>query len=836
MKKNCLFILLLSAMFANAQTAEISGIVFNTSQKNTVEFATIAIKNTLDTAKILGAKTNEKGEFIITNVPYGKYVLQASSIGLIMNQSILVDVNQPQKKLGKIAMKLSNKNLKTIQITGEKATIQISSEKKVFNVEKNITSAGGTAEDVLKNTPSVSVDADGSVSLRGKDNVMFLVDGKPSAMFGSDIQTALQSIPSSSIESIEVITNPSSKYDAQGMGGIINIILKKDKKPGFNALINAGIAAPFRLNGGVNFNANIKRLNIFANVNARTARTWEETTNLRDNYGNAFTYSSFTHNNRRPLSGFANIGFDFQVNKQNKISVSQSFFNANMKGNSTNTINNELDYEQLLSRQIRKNLYTGKPLNSTTNLQFNHKFKQTKEELNAEANFSQSRYIRTSEFENTSYDSNLTSVNNYIQRIPIRGGNYNGTLQLDYTKPILKNARIDVGIKSYFIQFKSENKPTRQNAGSQEYAETMLKNHFTFNQQLHAGYVNLANQFGKTNIQLGLRSEYFKYKGIIYQYNAKATNNYISLFPTIFVSKKIQENQDITLNYSRRVNRPNFFQLIPYLDVSNPQDTVQGNPYLKPEFIHSTELGYNYRYGKNNNLIASIYYQYTTNLIQRYRRFNNDGTTYSQNQNLATGQTYGIELIHKHNITPNWDLTSTMNGFINKIDGSNVDSTLKRNGFGGFIKMISNTKLNKTLSFQLVGNAFGRTVISQGAVEPYGNIDFAVKKSFSNNLFSLTLNVNDIFNTIQTRSLYNYFPIYNQDVLRKNQTRSIGLNLQYRLSSKSMRNPDAKTMDTMKKNATKGKSKEKDKEAKSRDENLKKEDGDGEEGNGNNNR
>jgi outer membrane receptor protein involved in Fe transport len=824
-------ILLSTHLFA--QQSKLEGVLLDSKSKSPIDLATITIKNLMDSSKFFGAKSNEKGQFEIENVPYGNYKLQATSLGYLAKEVAVVAVNNAQVSLGKISLVPNSKVLKDVTVSGEKATIQMTGEKKIFNVDKNITSAGGTAEDVLRNTPSVSVDMDGNVSLRGKDNVMFLVDGKPSAMFGSDVQTALQSIPASSIESIEVITNPSSKYDAQGMSGILNIVLKKDKKPGYNALLNAGIGIPYRLNGGINFNANVKKWNFFINANARTSKTWEETTSRRNNYSDDFTFSSFTHNDRRPLSGFMNMGLDYQLNKKDKISFSQSFFNANMRGDSRNTISNEIGFLTLLSRQVRDNEYTGKPLNSTTNLQFNHKFDKPKEELNVEANFSISRYIRESEIENISYDANLNPTDIYIQRIPIRGGNYNGTLQLDYTKPVLKNARIDAGLRSYFIQFESENQPTRQLLGEAEYAEPILKNHFIFNQQLHAAYGNVANQYGATNVQIGLRAEYFLYKGTIYQYNASASNDYLSLFPTIFMNRKLKENQDVTLNYSRRVNRPNFFQLIPYLDVTNPQDTVVGNPNLQPEFIHSVEIAYNYRYGNGNTLIGSVYYQYTTNLIQRYRRFNQDGTTFSQNQNLANGQTYGVELIDKHNITKMWDLTSTFNFFVNRIDGSNLDSTLKRNGYGGFLKLISNTKFTKTLSAQVVGNFFGTTTIAQGEVEPYANIDFAIRKTFKNNLGSISLNVTDVFNTLQTRTVYNFFGAYNQEVLRKNLTRTIGLNFQWRIASKSMRNPDAKTAESMKRNATKGKSK--DKEAKSRDENLKKEDGDSEEG-GNNNR
>lgn len=228
-------------------------------------------------------------------------------------------------------------------------------------------------------------------------------------------------------------------------------------------------------------------------------------------------------------------------------------------------------------------------------------------------------------------------------------------------------------------------------------------------------------------------------------------------------------------------------QLVPYLDVSNPQDTSQGNPTLKPEFIHATELTFTKQYNRNDNFIASAYYQYTENLIQRFRRFNPNGTTYSQNQNLATGITYGVELTNKINLLSWWDATVNVNIFRNKINGANIDANLGRTGYGGFAKLVTNAKLKQGFSVQLTSNYNGKTTVAQGTVKPYSNIDIAVKKIFFKNLITLTANVNDLLNTIQTETQYNLYPYYNQTVLRKNQTRSVGLNVQVRLSSKSQR-------------------------------------------------
>ncbi len=809
-----------------AQQASLTGQVSDATTNEKLEYATITLKSENNPAKILGTKSKETGLFTIENIPYGKYSLSISSIGYESKIFKSYTIDKEFINLNSIQLYSNSKKLKNVTIIGEKASMEIGIDKKTFNVDKNITSAGGTAADILRNVPSVNVDLDGNLSLRGKENVTLLVDGKPSAMFGNDAATALATIPASSIESVEVITNPSSKYEAQGMNGIVNIILKKDRKPGYNGMITLGAGAPFRLNGGLNLNANINKLNLFLNANGRTSRTWEKTTNHRDNYDNDLTYYSYAKNDRRPLSGFMNLGAEYSFDKNNKLTLSQSVFSAAMKGDSKTDIINGENYILQRSRQYRTNQYTGNPLNGTTNIQFKHIFKEPKEDINIDLSFSKSRYIRVSEYQTSLFDSNDVFMNSFNQKNPIRGGNWNATFVVDYTKPLGKKARIDIGERSYFIQFKSENQPTIQYLNQSEITETLLKNHFIFNQQVHGIYANYANQFNKTGIQLGLRGEYFAYQGTVYQYNASAKDNYFNLFPTLFVSQKLTKTQDVNFNYSRRVNRPNFYQLIPFIDVNNPQDTSMGNPNLRPEFINSTEITYSNQYGKGNNFMGSVYYQYTENLIQRYRRFNDNGTTFSQNRNLATGQTYGLELTNKMNILPWWDATVNINVFRNKINGANVDASLTRTGYGGFGKLNTNIKFTKDFSGQLTGNYFATTVISQGEVKPYGNIDIALKKSFLKNLITLTVSGNDILNTIQTNTVYNLYPYYNQSVVRKNQTRSIGLNLQLKIANKSQRN----SSEAPKKQQIK---KEKEKEAKNRDENLKKEDGGGDENGGN---
>jgi hypothetical protein len=387
------FLFLSFASLLSAQNATLNGKLVDETTKEAIEYATITVKADNQDSKVLGGKSTQNGQFSIKNIPYGNYTITISSIGYEPETYKKYVLNQPEINLGTIALNSKNKSLKGVKIVGEKASMEIGIDKKTFNVDKNITSAGGTAADILRNVPSVNVDMDGNLSVRGKENVTLLVDGKPSAMFGNDAATALATLPASSIESVEVITNPSSKYEAQGMNGIVNIILKKDRKPGYNGMFTVGLATPFRFNTGINFNANINKFNIFMNANGRTSRVWEETTNDRDNYDNDETFSSFTRNDRRPLSGFMNAGLEYTLDKNNKFTFSQSIFRAAMEGDSkTNIITGE-NYLTQLARTFRANQYTGNPLNGTTNLQYKHTFKNPKEDINFDISFSKSQYI-----------------------------------------------------------------------------------------------------------------------------------------------------------------------------------------------------------------------------------------------------------------------------------------------------------------------------------------------------------------------------------------------------------------------------------------------------------
>jgi iron complex outermembrane recepter protein len=822
MKLNLLF---LAIFFLNYNTltaqnsTNITGLVHNSVNRE-LSFANVfLVKND---SMWYNTVTNKSGNYTLSNVIPGNYFLQIKLIGYTSYNKEIVITNK-NIEVPKIILNKSADAIKEVIVTAAKPVSKFNTEKKVYNVGQDITATGGTAADVLKNVPSLQVDPiEGNVSIRGNDNITLLIDGKPSVIFGNDIAEAMRSIPASSIESVEVITNPGAQFDAQGKGGVLNIVLKKERKAGYNGNIGINTGWPYRLNLNLGLNANIKKWNVFMNANGRTARNIIFETSTRNNLINNTSNVNINENHRRPQSGFINFGADYTINKFNKISISQSLFGANMLGNISSDIDG-FNNNVLTNTTFRDNIYTGNPRNGTTALNYIKTFVKKGQELRADVSIGISQYKRISDFNTDSLDGNNNIIiQNLLQSIPVKGGNNNVTASTDFTTSINNKTKIDVGLKTIQFNFRSENFPTITRQGQPEQFDIALKNKFNFNQQTYAAYTNFKQQYDVWGYQLGLRAEHFAYDGFVYQYNLPTKAQFNNLFPSAYVSYKLKNNSEISMNYTRRTNRPNFFQLIPYIDITNPLDTSIGNQNLKPEFINAIEAGYSKTFNTKNSFLTTVYYQLNNNLIQRYKRFNNNGTTFSQPRNLNSGETFGAEASMKYFINKNWEANVNGNLFYNLINGSEIDASINRQGWAGFAKFITNYKLLKKYDLQLSGNYNSKTPIAQGYIDPYYNIDAAIKTSFlKGNALTVTLSANDIFNTVQQTTFYDVPNVFEQSVYRKQQTRQIVIGVQFRFLSKSSNPNEAKQ------NKPLPSKKPETKDAKNRDENLKK-DGDGE--------
>lgn len=790
-----IFLLIISFYFiqdSQAQNGSIKGSVVR-GKSVAVSYATVTVLNA-DSSVVNGAVTDDKGGFEITDLNYGQYILRISGLGV--KTKAIGDVNitaeNPTKRMGKITVSATSQMLKEVEVSGARPMMEMGIDKKIFNVDKNITTVGGSASDVLQNVPSVSVDVDGEVSLRGKNNVTILIDGKPATLLGGDEATALQSLPASSIDQVEVITNPSAKYDATGMTGIINIITKREKKFGWNGNVNVGAGTRDKYNGSISLNVKNEKWNVFLNSSFRQNRNYRRNTTLRDNKYNTGSSDSY-EDNLRMFNGFFNsIGAEYKIDTNNSITLTEKINKMYWGGKGNSTFSTYAAENDLLFKQQRDFISGGGPFSLSTSLDYKRKFAKKDRELTANATYAKSQMQREQEYTTRIYNAGDALIAGpVVQEAPGTSNNTSQNTQIDYTTPMLtKNGKLEAGLKSQLFWLESNNTPTVDSPGKTRVVDSVLLNGYDYTQQVYAAYTSWSDKVGKFRYQAGLRMEYAYYEGTAVSVQGKRyTNEFLNLFPTVFLSYELPKDQSVYLSYGRRTHRPRFWHLLPYVDLSNPQDTSVGNPNLVPEFIQNFELSYNKLYEQGHNIIISTYYQYTQNLIERYRILYGDGTSYTQRRNLNAGVTYGLELTGQVQLVKKvWDATLNTNLFRNEIQGSNIDPTLDNSGFGWFAKLNTTIKLPKNFSFQINGNYEGPKVVAQGNRQEAYWIDVALRKSLWDGKANIVLNVSDIFNTRKYTTDYD-FGQYLQSNYNDRETRIGNISFSYRFGSTDNKAP-----------------------------------------------
>lgn len=770
----------------------ISGIVTDT-KKNPLSYATVTLLRQ-DSSVVNGDLTKEDGSFKINATGTGNFILRINAIGYVPRYipDIIVTPKDAEKQLKKIMVSPTSQSLSEVEFVAERPVVEMSVDKKVFNVEKNITSAGGSAVDALKNVPSLSVDIDGDVALRGKAATI-LIDGKPATLLGDDVASALQSLPASSIQSVEVITNPSAKYDAQGMSGIINIITKKDNRFGLNGSLSAGAGTHDKYNAGLNLNLRNDKWNFFLNSNFRRNLNYHRGYNERSTSEGMLTAGSYEDNTRTHGGWFSSLGAEYTINEKNTLSLTQNL-NLMLWGNKgTTTYFNYINGIQD-SSQVRSSDNLGAPLSSSTSLDYKHKFKKQKQELTTNLTFADTWVKRDQEFQTNYYDADHSSYRSAVlQKAPGGGSSASLNGQADFTTPfVFTNGKLDAGWKSQLYWFESGNNATID-SGNGPQKDPTLQNNYEYAQQVHAAYASFGDQQGKLGYQAGLRLEYSHYEGTASALGGQRYGNeFLNLFPSAYLSYKLAPKQDIYLSYTRRIDRPNFFQMMPYVDVSNPQDTNSGNPGLIPEFIHNTEFSYSRQFEKGHNVIASVYYQYTQNLIDRVKTFHENGNSYTRPQNLGSGTTYGVEVTARTQLMPVWDATVNFNFFQNSINGSNVISNNSGNSW--FVKLNSNLKLPYSLSLQLSGNYDAPKINAQGKTQEVYWIDLGLRKNLLKNKATIVLNVSDIFNTRKYTNVYDLYGS-SQTIYKDRETRIGNITFTYRFGRSDSKTPNRRNKD-----------------------------------------
>lgn len=771
-----------------------------------LSYATVTLLKQ-DSTVVNGDLSKDDGSFNIAPTGTGNFILRIESLGLATKyMTITIDANNPTVDMGKIKVKQADYTLKSVEVVSERPVMELKVDKKVFNAEKNTTSAGGSATDVLQNVPSVSVDADGNVSLRGKSDVTILIDGKPATLLGTDVASALQSLPASSIESVEVITNPSAKYDAQGSTGIINIVTKKDGRLGVNGNITLGAGTRDKYNGNFGLNVRKGKWNLFLNSSFRLNSNFNNvTTERHDNNVSGVATQSFDtyeHVPRHFNGNFNSIGATYDADKYNSITVTENINIMSFRFNdysNYDTFNNPKELGTPSYAQNRTTNFSGMPISLSSAIDYKHKFKKKKdEELSIDMTYAVTNFARKQDYSTSTYPDSI--YNPITEHAPGNGGNNSLNIWADYTDPLFTtNGKLGLGFKSQFYSFNSSSNPILDTPGRTQVVDSTLLSIYDYTQQIHAAYINWSDQLGKFSYQLGLRAEDAIYSGNGQVPRAATfSNSFFDLFPSAFVSYQLPHQQSIYLNYSRRTNRPGFMQLLPFKDLSNPGTVNIGNPGLVPEFINNVEFSYNIQDTKGNNIIFSAYYSFTQNITEKITRpittadvalglSNQVGELLSQPVNIASGSTYGLEGTGHLQFLPIWDATINLNFFQNNLIIGNGNPTYKQfladnSGFSWFSKVNTNIKFPKSFSLQINANYESPKVIAQGNLKETYWIDVALRKNLWKNKATIIVNCTDIFKTHQFVTNYNLMQ-YDETITRVRETRVGTLTFTYRFGN-----------------------------------------------------
>ena len=782
------------------------------------------IQNKLDTATkkrkdvvVAGMLTDKKGEFSLENLPViATFRLNITGIGYkTIEQKVFFNIkmggdmsqmmNAVDKDLGNIKLETDTKQLAEVNVTGTKSLLQIGIDRKIFNVDKNLTSVGGTAVDVMKSVPSVNVDIDGNVTLRNASPQIF-VDGRPTTL-------TLDQIPADAIQSVEIITNPSAKFDASGGGsGILNIVLKKARKAGYSGNVRANIDSRARVGIGGDFNAKQGKVNLFANTMYSQIKSLSTAQSIRTNFLNSAQTEHITQNNapvNKGYFGFFRAGFDFFADIRNTFTLAGAFVRG--KFNSEDYLNIQRDTNYISPENGITNTsgaFSFRNYGST--FSYKHNFAKAGKELTADANYNSSTNENNSG-NRTQYFLANNNPKDAIQQLQSSGhgsSNYL-TAQSDFVNPITDKLKIEMGIRGAVRNFSSLSN-TFLIANGNSITVKGLGNNYKFKDEVYAGYVTFTQSIKNFSYQIGTRVESSKYTGMLVDSNKTFQNQYpFSFFPSVFLTQKINDKQSLQLNYSRKINRPNFFQLIPYIDFTDSLNLSKGNPNIIPEFTNLLEFSYQVDLNKGNNLLATVYYKNTNDLITRFQykdknpnQAKTDSVVISTFANANSSYAYGLELTGKIKPAKIWDVTVNVNLYNSRINGNNIQTNLNNQQASWFGKLNNSFKLPKNYSIQFTANYQSKTILpagggggnrgggmmfgggqlstANGYIKPNYGFDLAFRKDFlKNNAASLTLSINDIFKT-RVYSTHSESVFFLQDNIRRRDPQIARLNFNWR--------------------------------------------------------
>lgn len=751
--KLTLFSLFLFIISISYGQNEISGVI--TNEKNTpVEFASIKLLSTQDSSVTGGAYTLLSGTYSIQNVSNGEYYMVINYPGYLTDTVSGIVMTGSNIDMGTVALSLDKAlELEDAVVVGNLDVLKAGIDKKVYDVGNDVSTRGGTVNDVLKNIPSVDVDQDGNISLRGDGNVTILVDGRPSGLVLGDGQNLLGSLPANSIERVEVVTNPSAKYDPDGTAGIINVVMKKNKLRGFNGLLSATVGTGDMYEGNVALSYRNERVNSYVNYSYSTRKGFR---NYKSDLIREITSDSTIHlSQSREGTHTRNgntvvVGSDFYLGERNVIGVTGtvSLSEQVRTGDLENVLyGNDIAVDRwdrnAIDPQQRTNLDLG--------LNYKRDFKSEKGSWSTSAGHSVGDRFSQGFYEEIYYTSAglPSNVSNLNQRLDNTQNNTVTTAQTDIEYLIKEKAiRLETGAKMILNNQTISTFSETMDTLTGSYLEDTIANFdFTYFGSVYSVYGIFGQQLKKFKYQVGLRGEYAQQVPRLLSTGEDYSTDFLNLFPSGHVRYDLKKKSELSFSYSRRINRPRSRQLNPFTNYSDPFNQRSGNPQLIPEFINSFDLGYSYS-DQKITFTSSVFYRHTTGVINRVKIYRDDNTAVVTYGNIDESQSTGLELIFLYRPFKWMKNSLTVNGnHINYTNNTTV-SDWNNSGYNYSANYIGTVDFwKKTASFQVNANYRSPRITPQGKVQPRGSLDLSVEKRFLDKKLSTSFRVTDVFNT-----------------------------------------------------------------------------------------
>lgn len=757
----CMLVCALAVLPVWAQgTGSIQGKVIDSKTKEPMEYVNVSIRQLGSTVPLAGTVTDHEGKFQLGKIKNGSYTLSVSFIGYTTyEKEFTISAKTQNVNFQTIPLQEDAQMLEEVKITGQRSQMKFEIDKKVFNVDQNISSTGGSASDVLSNIPSVEVDNEGEVSLRGSTNVTVWINGKASGLSAENRAQILEQMPAESIEKIEVITNPSAKYSPEGTSGIINIVLKENRKAGYYGSLQAGADTRGGWNGSGNVNYNSGKVDAYLNLGYRRRKSEgggvTNRTNL-DAAGDPVSYlNQYSDNDGHGGHLFLRTGATYHLTKKDHFNVAAFGIFGDRKQE------NAIHYESNVP---------GSFINSLRNTDSDNSMKGGNVDVGYRRNFNENSELDVSVSWNTwnmdgkniylqhsLYENNAETFSYQRQESDVKSQNWEA--QADYVNRFSKNSKLEAGYKGTFSH---QNSPVETYSGlTEEEAkpDEQLYNRFIYDQDIHALYLTYSGRINKFGAQFGLRGEYSEINTKSLGFGQEKSDvspykdDYFSLFPSLFLSYELPAGNEVQVNYTRRISRPWGHQLNSFQNVTDSTNISFGNPHLSPQYSNSFELNYIKNWA-SHTLSVSAYYRNTNDVIQRisYLEANVMKSTY---ENVAKTQSAGLELVGKNNFLRKLDLTTTVNVYYNKLDGfsylpqgAEKPVTGKSSeDFSWNARMIANVILPASFSLQVTGSYNSSQLIAQGKRKSNYSLDAGIRKSFLEKKLSLSVNMRDILDS-----------------------------------------------------------------------------------------